>query len=131
MRKFTLGRDERLRGKIAVSRLFGAKNNAVVSFPFRAHWLSSHQTNGNIRVLFVASSRRYRKAVARNRIKRVMRELYRLNREPLQTVVKDTHGLDIALMYIGPETITYNDVLPRFEKLINKICKDVETHSNP
>jgi ribonuclease P protein component len=131
MRKFTLGRDERLRGNIAVSRLFRAPIHSVSAYPFRVHWSPSAAADTGIRVLFVASSRRYRKAVTRNRIKRVLRELYRLNKAPLNEQLPAGMGLDIALMYSGPDSIAYHELLPRFEKLISKMCIDVQTHCNP
>ena len=125
MRSFTLRREERLRGQVAVSKLF-TDHRVVVRFPFRIHYVQS-QGPESFRVLFVVSSRKYRKAPMRNRIRRVMRELYRLNRHILtEAPLPETPSIHFALIYTGPPEVSYNELLPSFRQLLTKLREHVE-----
>ncbi len=125
MRSFTLRREERLRGQVAVSKLF-ADHRVVVRFPFRVHYVQS-QGPESFRVLFVVSSRKYRKAPMRNRIRRVIRELYRLNRHILaEAPLPETPSIHLALIYTGPPEVSYNELLPSFRQLLTKLREHLE-----
>ena len=100
MRSFTLRREERLRGQVAVSKLF-ADHRVVVRFPFRIHYVQS-QGPESFRVLFVVSSRKYRKAPMR------------------------TPSIHSALIYTGPPEVSYNELLPSFRQLLTKLREHVE-----
>lgn len=125
MRSFTLRREERLRGQVAVSKLF-ADHRVVVRFPFRIHYVQSSNPEP-FRVLFVVSSRKYRKAPMRNRIRRVMRELYRLNRHILTDAAPpERPAIHLALIYTGPPEVSYNELLPAFRQLLTKFREHLE-----
>jgi len=98
----------------------------VVRFPFRVHYVQSSNPEP-FRVLFVVSSRKYRKAPMRNRIRRVMRELYRLNRHILtESPLPETPSVHLALIYTGPSEVSYNELLPAFRQLLNKLREHLE-----
>jgi ribonuclease P protein component len=129
MRK-TLRRDERLRGSKYISALF-QKPHSVNQFPFRINWNSEGKPGAPLRVVFVVSSRKYRKAVTRNRIRRVMRELYRLHKHSLYEAVKpDTLHLNMALMYHGDPEVSYQGLLPAYLRLLDKFLADVQKRTH-
>lgn len=68
------------------------------------------------RVAFVVSRRPFRRAVDRNRVKRLMREAYRLQKHLLQV-----RGGWIVLRFVGKDkpsfSIIHNDLQIIFEKL--------------
>ncbi len=64
------------------------------------------------------SGRNFKKAVERNRVKRVIREAYRLQKLPLQQTLKsENKQLAVFFIYVGRE-------LPVFEEL-NKKMKSI------
>jgi ribonuclease P protein component len=130
MRKATLRRDERLRGSKHISALF-QKPCSVSHFPFRINWTASGKPDLPLRVVFIVSSRKYRKAVTRNRIRRVMRELYRLNKAVLYDRLSE-QGLHInmALMYHGDEQVAYHQLHPLYLRLLDKFMADVQKRTN-
>jgi ribonuclease P protein component len=80
------------------------------------------------KILITTSSRKYRKAVQRNRIKRVLRELYRLNKKNLAGLFNGKYGL-ISIGYRGTLPIQYQNLLPVYLKLLNKIETELEKTS--
>jgi ribonuclease P protein component len=110
MEDFSFPKSLHLSGKKQVSLLF-SKGKSTIAFPFRLLTLplERHQTQ----VLFSVSSRNFKKAVDRNRIKRMMREAYRLNRYRTGSV-----SAMIAYIYIGKEILPYHVIE---EKMISTL----------
>lgn len=130
MRKATLRRDERLRGSKHISALF-QKPRSVSKYPFRINWNTDGFPGRPVRVVFIVSSRKYRKAVTRNRIRRVMRELFRLHKLGLYDVLeqKALH-INMALIYHGEAEVSYQSLLPSYLRLLEKFLADVQKDSD-
>ncbi len=68
-----------------------------------------------LQATFSVSSKNFKKAVERNRIKRVMREAYRLQKNSLQNQLKaDQKNLAIFIIYNDKK-------LPEFENIFEKM----------
>ena len=75
---------------------------------------------------FTVSTRHFKKAVNRNRIRRLMRESYRLQKNNLLNILQENHkNLAVFFIYTGNELPQYKDVfekigssLQRLEKII-------------
>ena len=104
----TLHKQERLRGKLVVQRLF-ADGKAFTCYPLRVVY--KHNASCEQKVLFSVPKKRFRHAVDRNRLKRLMREAYRLNKHVLP---QKTEGLHLAFVAI-------TDVLPSFDLVQKKM----------
>jgi ribonuclease P protein component len=76
---------------------------------------------------FGAGSRHFKKAVDRNRIKRLSREAYRLQKQPLIDVLAEK-GLSMALFFIytGKELPDHNTVKVKIGVLLQKLIKEVK-----
>lgn len=127
---YTLGKKNRLYLKKEVSELF-TNGNSFISYPLRVVYLfTKDQSNNNRDKLLVSVGKKYHKrANKRNRIKRLLRESYRIARhDTLISFLKDyEHSLYIALMCVTNEVPTYKTIDSAVRKAINKI---VEKHKS-
>jgi ribonuclease P protein component len=120
--KFTFRKVEKLCSEKIITSLF-QPGFYVAVHPFRINAiitpLPSPLTPAQI--MFVVGKKKFKRAVDRNQIKRVMRELYRLNKHQIyQMLAKQNRQAGLALIYTGNELATYNDLKPKFEMLLQK-----------
>jgi RNase P protein component len=81
-----------------------------------------------LQAAFSVSTKNFKKAVERNRIKRIIREAYRLQKSLLQSELKETQQyLVVFIIYNGNTMPEYKDVyektgaaLDRLQKIISK-----------
>ncbi|MCL7989048.1 ribonuclease P protein component [Sphingobacterium sp. lm-10] len=104
----TFKKEERLCSVRLIQSLFHSGSSFVV-YPFRVVCHFEDRDVGSAQVLISVSKRRFKLAVTRNRIKRRMREAYRLEKSATlyPFVEKRNLYLAFALQYIGrPEEAT-------------------------
>jgi len=94
----TLKKAELLRGKKRIENLFRSGNDYVIH-PLRIKVMRCQEPSETHQVLFTVSRKLHPKAVQRNRIKRLMREAYRLHKNQLQGLP----SLCIAYIYQSKE----------------------------
>ncbi len=119
-------RKERLKSRKKIGSLFKEKQS-VGSFPIRFFY--SKTTEGfALQSAFSVSKKHFKKAVDRNRLKRLMRESLRLNKERLIALL-DEKGIKVAGMwvYVGVEIIDHiqmnKSVIKSIDKLIAELSK--------
>jgi len=117
----TFKKAERLSLNKRIEVLFS--NGASVSlYPIKILWLScTEPMEYPVQVLFTVSSKRFKSAVVRNRIKRKVKESYRMRKSALyKELNKHNRNLIISIIYTG------KDPDPRFENLDKTIGKGLE-----
>lgn len=73
-----------------------------------------------------ASSRHFKKAVQRNRVKRVMREAYRLQKGSLQlTLIEQQKFVVLFFIYLGKELPVYAEVHEKMRVLLQKVSDNI------
>lgn len=114
---FRLLKTEKLKSKKAIQLLF-EKGSSNTTFPLKVFYLEGHDASIN-QVAFVASKRNMKRAIDRNRIKRQVREAYRLNKHLLKT----NNGSKFALLflYISKDKLPYSTIEGAMKSLLKKI----------
>ena len=84
--KYTLSKEERLSWKRYIDLLFD-KGNSFVAFPLRVIFLPLSEDEKAAlppsSMLISVSKKKFKRAVKRNRVKRLVREAYRLHKQEL------------------------------------------------
>ncbi|MFZ4863805.1 ribonuclease P protein component [Sphingobacterium sp. Mn56C] len=121
-------KEERLCSKSAIDELFKSGSSFVV-FPFRVVFLANPVTDkGQIaQVIISVSKRRFKRANARNRIKRLMREAYRLQKEKLLYAALREAGirLNLAIQYVGKEELSFVLMHTKMEKALKNLLDEL------
>ena len=121
--RFSFRKKEKLKSKKIIDALF-SEGKSISEYPLRLVYLQSNfdksiQTKTGVSV----SKRHFKYAVDRNRIKRLMRESYRLNRHRYFNNISTQYAL--MILYIGnekPDAILMNTAMNR---LFLKFSKNI------
>lgn len=126
-RRYSFPKSDRLFLQKEIDLLFN-KGKSFVAFPLRVIYVL-HQPaaeSSNLAALISVPKKKIRSAVGRNRIKRLIRESYRLNKPDFADSVKaQNHYLLIGFLYLGDRIPTYkeidNAVLKALTRLTNEL----------
>ena len=119
--KLTLGKNERLKSRKLIEQLFSEGNKFSVA-PLRVFYLNTENKKTLLQFGVGVSSRNFKKAVDRNRIKRMIREAYRLQKSVLQNKLKEKNGeLHFFIIYTGKEIPDYKEVQSKIQKVLDKL----------
>ena len=134
-KQFTLGKEERLKSRKQIEKLFAEGKSFVVN-PFRVYflvhgpWTMDHGLQFGVGV----SAKNFKKAVDRNRIKRLTREAWRLQKNEINNKTKEAQRrLNVFFIYTGkelPDFATVKDkVAIALKKLADKIDENISANS--
>jgi ribonuclease P protein component len=122
--KFTYNKTEKLKSKKLIDQLF-TEGQSVSAFPLRLVYLKTGFKDEVLIKTGVSVSKRYFKnAVDRNRIKRLMREAYRLHKPQLFNKITTRYAC--MILYIGKEGTDFDSINNATVQLFTKFLKSEE-----
>lgn len=124
--RYTLHKDEKLKGRKLIELLF-SEGERVKSFPIQLIYYKNNKVpEKSIKVGFSVPKKNIKLAVNRNRIKRILRELYRLNKCNFLNNTKSAYVF--MFIYMAKEEVDYavleNALCKICEKFLMKINED-------
>lgn len=124
--RFTFKKEERVTGKKRIEHLF-AHGQSFLAYPFMIVFYEYAATSESVSILISIPKKRLKRATARNRMKRLVREAYRLNKNIFQSdLLLDNHRVDIAFVYVKDELADYNIVEKSVCKALREISNKLE-----
>ena len=124
----TLGKQERLKSKKLIEKLY-AEGDSVKTFPLRLMYVqTAHTSEFPCQVGVSVAKRNYKLAADRNRLKRLMRETYRLQKQIVYNNLDKPYVFMIS--YIGREEIKYEDLYLKMEKLLTLFIDKVKVKAD-
>jgi ribonuclease P protein component len=115
---FTYNKKEKLKSKKLVEQLF-AEGQSVTAYPLKLIYLPvDFDDSVLLKAGVTVSKRKFKNAVDRNRIKRLMREAYRLNKAVIFNNITTQYAL--MILYIGNDGITFEVLDTKMKVLLNK-----------
>lgn len=127
--QFTLGKHERLKSRKQIEQLFREGKKIAVS-PFYIYYLVNAVSDtmlNSIQFGVGVSGKNFKRAVDRNRIKRLTREAYRLQKISLLQKLKDKkQQLFIFFIYTGKALPDFNLVKEKVAVALKKLEKIVD-----
>ena len=124
--RFTFKKHERLTHRKVIDQLF-QEGAALKQYPLMLLALSNpHPTEEALQVVVVVSKRNFKRAVDRNRIKRLMRESWRHHKNALrEEIAAAGMHLAVALVFNGKELPEFTEVDAKISELCIRLKEDI------
>ena len=127
--RYTFKKDEKLKSRKTIEQLF-KEGKSFSNFPFRVLWKFTETKISTMQTGFAVSSKHFKKAVDRNRIKRLMREAYRLQKNDLQNHLQQQQKqLAVFIIYVGNELPEYDLIFQKTTHVLNRLTKIINENA--
>jgi len=118
-------KSERLNSKIKIDKLFDNGNSFVLE-DFKVYFSVSEQKVPSVSILISAPKKLEPKAVERNKIKRLIREAYRLNKTILTTKLVDRKvEVNIAFILLKSDFVDYKSVEQKIKLILLSLTEEI------
>ena len=115
--EYSFPKIEKLKSKKRIAQLF-EEGHAITAYPIKLIYLESKEQSAKIQVGVAVPKKNFKSAVARNRIKRLLRESYRLNKAMVFNNTQDEFAF--LFLYLGKEKPTFLKVEGKMKSLLQK-----------
>lgn len=124
---YTLRKSERTCSKIAIDNLFkGGHSRSLSAFPIRVVYLvSDTPQQEQCQIMVSVPKKCFKRAVKRNRVKRQIREAYRLNKAIVTEQMKkhESEYLTMAFIWLDAELHDTDEIKSKMINLLGRISE--------
>lgn len=129
----TFSSNERIKSqKLSQSLFMGGNSRSMAVYPVRMVYMQIDRTEGDApaKTLMSVSKRHFKRAVKRNRVKRQLREAYRLNKHILHDAI-ETSGCGkayaLAFLWQSDKLFETREVEVSVAKLLMRLADKIQT----
>ncbi|MGB5437881.1 MAG: ribonuclease P protein component [Maribacter sp.] len=121
---FSFPKKEKLKSKKLIERLFNEGKHLTV-FPLKLLYLPIEAPmDSRIKASVAVPKKNFKSAVQRNRIKRLLREAYRLNKHH---VFNNSEGnFAFLILYLGKEMPSFHEIDKGIKAILQKFLKKID-----
>lgn len=97
----------------------------MAAFPLRVVYVNKERAHGEVpvQILISVPKKRFKHAVDRNRVKRQVREAYRLHKQVLYEALANEEKLLVAFVWLADEHRSTQDVEKRVASLMQRMAE--------
>jgi ribonuclease P protein component len=127
--KIQLSKRERLSSRKQIEMLFGSGSQSMAAYPLRVVFLNKERAQGEspVQILVSVPKRHFKHAVDRNRVKRQVREAYRLNKQVVYDALEPTQQLHMAFVWLADDHHPSKEVERRVVNLMRRVAEKVKS----
>ena len=126
VKQFSYNKKEKLKSRKQLEQLFTA-GKTIVIFPLKIFFQKAEEQESILRTGVGVSKKIFRKAVARNKIKRLLREAYRTEKPVLLNYLKQNKKpIALFFLYIDKNMPEYNLLKQKMQQAIEKLIKTLD-----
>lgn len=123
---FSYSRPEKLKSRTLLNQIF-AEGKSINAFPLKLlYQVIDRKEEVSVKAGVGVSSKHFKKAVDRNRIKRLLRESYRLQKHLLGNTVAENNQLILFFLYTGKEVPDSKIIFEKMQTLLLRISQSFQ-----
>jgi len=120
------GKIERLCGKAEFEKLF-KQGKGFLIHPLRVQYLMVELVDEPCKMVVSVSKKITKKAHERNRIKRQVKEAYRIDKEPFRELLMQRNkAIHLAFIYIGKSKTDFALIQEKIKLILARLSKDCD-----
>lgn len=120
--KYSFPKQMRITHKSQLDLLFSS-GESFIAYPLRVVFIKKEKTeDADVSILVSVSKRKFKRAVKRNRMKRLIRENFRLERLELERSLVDLpFSLNVAFLYLKDELADFLEIKKAMVKAVGQL----------
>lgn len=123
---FAFPKAQKLCGQTTIDRLF-RDGQGFARFPLRVVYIVNdepRQGEAPLRMMVSVGKKKFKRAVKRNRVKRLVRETWRLRKHAVEDAL-DGRGLHVAFLFLSSDLPTYDEIDSAMSKAVDRLVNEV------
>lgn len=122
----TFSKRERIVSQKLIEQLFSkGSSQSMSAFPLRIVYMQKERDGEPLQVLVSVSKRHFKHAVDRNRVKRQIREAYRLHKHLLAQRIPEGISIALAFIWLSDEHCDSRRIEKSVSRLMEKVAVNV------
>ncbi len=128
-KSFTFKKEERLKSRKTIDKLFGG-GHSFGQYPLRIVWteVQNEANNSPVQFALTVPKRKFRNASDRNKIRRLIREAYRLQKPGFyDNLPPIERQLAMMIIFTGKEIPAFDTVYEAMNRILKRLSKKYST----